>query len=669
MTQPTIASPPVKTDTPLRFPLATYRQVQREVARQLSRVRHATLWLILALLLLSAGAYASVLVPQLMGQIVDLVTGRSARSMWQLSATLLAAAITGAVLSASGFYLVSRLAERVIANLRQDMIGTALGLPTHRVEDAGAGDLVSRSTDDVAELSAAVTETIPTLTTSLFTVVATVIALFALDWQFLVIPVLVAPVYYVAARLYLRKAPRRYADERAAMAERARRVLEAIRGRATVRAYSMEDRMHTEIAGASWSVVLKAVRARTTMLILNVWMLVAEFLMLALALAVGYHLVATDALTVGAVTGAVLMIIRLRGPLNMFMRVLDVVQSGYASLARVVGVVTDPPVPVPDSGVDAPRGHVELRGVGFSYGGSWAVRDIDFTINPGETVAIVGASGAGKTTVAALLAGLLVPDAGEVLVDGHPVSSLSDRERIARLAMVSQEVHLFSGTLRQDMTLANPDASDAELLSALDLVHARSWFDRLPGGLDTVVGARGIQLEPVAAQQLALARVLLLDPAIIIMDEATAEAGSAGAGALEAAAEVVTRDRSALVVAHRLDQASRADTILVMESGQVVEEGSHDQLLARGGSYHRQWSAWTAGRRAEDTGPDPAVADVVAGAVSEGSGPREDHAVAVGVLDHQDPPATPRLRPPVLHPGRGEARGDGVHLIDVDHHG
>ena len=613
MSQSPAAIPPVKTDTALRFPLATFGQVRREVARQLGGVRHAKLWLLVALVLLSVGAYAGVLVPQLMGQIVDLVTGRSQRSMWQLGAGLLGAAVTGAVLSASGFYLVSRLAERVIANLRQDMIGTALGLPTHRVEDAGAGDLVSRSTDDVAELSAAVTETIPTLTTSLFTVIATVIALFALDWQFLVIPVIVAPVYVVAARLYLRKAPRRYAEERAAMAERARRVLEAIRGRATVRAFSMEDRMHTEIAGASWSVVLKAVRARTTMLTLSVWMLVAEFLMLALALAVGYHLVATDALTVGAVTGAVLMIIRLRGPLNMFMRVLDVVQSGYASLARVVGVVTDPPVPVPDSGVDAPRGRVELRDVSFSYGGKWAVRDIDFTIDPGETVAIVGASGAGKTTVAALLAGLLVPDAGEVLVDGHPVSSLSDRERIARLAMVSQEVHLFSGTLRQDMTLAKPGATDAELLTALDLVRARAWFDRLPRGLDTVVGARGIQLEPVAAQQLALARVLLLDPAIIIMDEATAEAGSAGAGALEDAAEVVTRDRSALVVAHRLDQASRAEKILVMDSGRVVEEGSHDELLARGGIYHRQWSAWTAGRRADDTGRDTAEGDAVAG--------------------------------------------------------
>ena len=598
MSAPADPTAPAKDDTALRFPLATLGQVRREVADQLRRVRHATPALVVALILLSLGAWATVMVPQLMGQIVDLVTGVSDRPFWQLGVGLFGAAVTGAVLSACGFYLVSRVAERVIANLRQDMVGTALGLPTHRVEDAGSGDLVSRSTDDVSELSAAVTETVPILTSSVFTLAATVIALSTLDWQFLLVPLVVAPVYYLAARLYLRKAPGRYAEERAAMALRAHRVLEAIRGRATVRAFSMETRMHHQIADASWSVVTKGIRARTTMLILNVWMLVAEFLMLALALIVGYHLVGRGSLTVGALTGAVLMIIRLRGPLNMVMRVLDVVQSGYASLARIVGVVADPPTPVPDVGAGAPLGRVELRGVSFSYGGACAVRDIDFSVEPGQTVAIVGASGAGKTTVAALLAGLRVPDRGEVLVDGHPVSSLSDRERIARLATVSQEVHVFSGTLRQDLTLARPGATDAELLTALDRVHARSWFDRLADGLDTVVGARGIHLDPVAAQQLALARVLLLDPAIVVMDEATAEAGSAGAEALEDAADEVTRDRSAVVVAHRLDQASRADTILVMEAGRIVESGTHDQLVTRDGIYSRLWTAWSAGRHA-----------------------------------------------------------------------
>lgn len=600
----TSTAPASPTSQALRFPLATLGQVRREVGRQLRRISHARRWFLLAVVLLSLGAYATVLVPQLMGQIVDLVLGTGgAAPMWQIGVELVALAVAGAAMSAAGFYLVARLSERVIANLRQDMVGTALGLPTHQVEDAGAGDLVSRATDDVAELSAAVTETLPTLSTSLFSIVATVIALLTLDWHFLLIPVVVTPVYYVAARMYLARAPERYAAERAAMAERARRVLEAIRGRATVRAFSMEDRMHTEIENASWSVVRKGITARTTMLVLNTWTLGIELLMLAIALSVGYYLVSADAVTVGEVTAAVLMIIRLRGPVNMLMRVLDLVQSGYASLTRIVGVVADPPVPVPNIGAGRPQGRVELRDVSFSYGGSWAVRNVNLTINPGETVAIVGASGAGKTTVAALLAGLRVPDEGEVLVDGYPVSQLSDSERIARIATVSQEVHVFSGTLRQDLTLAKPDATDAELRSALDRVHAHAWFDRLPSGLDTVVGSRGLQLEPVAAQQLALARLLLLDPAVVVMDEATAEAGSAGAEALEDAADEVTHGRSALVVAHRLNQVSEADNILVMSHGEIVEQGTHDQLLARSGIYHGLWSAWSAGRRELDADP------------------------------------------------------------------
>lgn len=597
---PPAAAPPAKPDTALRFPLASFGQVRRQVAQQVGRVPRARTALVGALVLLGLGAFAGVLVPQLMGEIVDLVSQQSARPLWQLGVALFVAATVGAVVNALGFFLLSRVVERMIADLRQEMVGTALGLPTHRVEDAGAGDLVSRSTDDVAELSTAVTQTVPILSTSVFTLGATVVALFAVDWHFLLVPLVVTPLYVLAGRRYLSRAPGRYAQERSAMAERARRVLEAIRGRATVRAFSMEERIRAGIGRSSWEVVGRAVRARTTILPLNASMLVGEFLMLALTLGVGFHLVGAGTVTVGAVTGAVLMIIRLRGPLNQLMRVLDVVQSGYASLARIVGVVIDPPVPVPDSGAPAPQGRVELRDVSFSYGGAWAIRDVDLTLTPGETVALVGASGAGKTTVAALLAGLLVPDQGSVLVDGHPVSELSDRERVARLATVSQEVHVFSGTLRQDLALARPDATDVDLLAAIERVHARGWFDRLPDGLDTIVGARGMQVDPVTAQQLALARLLLLDPAIVIMDEATAEAGSAGAGALESAAEEVTRGRTALVVAHRLDQASRADRIAVMDGGRIVEEGTHADLVARSGTYHHLWSAWSAGR--DETG-------------------------------------------------------------------
>ncbi|HHU68640.1 ABC transporter ATP-binding protein [Corynebacterium sp.] len=577
----------------MRFPLADFPQVRREVVRQIARVPGARRQGLIALFLLSLGAAATVAVPWQLGRIVDIVITDG--SLVSAVLGLVAAAVAGAGFSAAGFYLVSKLSERVIAHLREEMVGTALGLPVHRVEDAGTGDLVSRSTDDVAVLSSAVTETVPILSSSIFTILATSVALVSLNWRFLLILVVVTPIYVIASRRYLAVAPERYAAERASMADRARRLLEAIHGRATVRAYRMEEEMHERIRVTSQAVVDHGFSARLTMIVLQVWMSVGEFLILAGGLLVGYLAVQEGSLTVGAVTAAMLMLIRLRGPLMMFMRVLDTVQSGYASLTRIVGVVVDPPAPVEDSGARAPYGEVVMRDVRFSYGGDWAVSDLNLEISPGETVALVGASGAGKTTVAALLAGLRVPEEGSVTVDGVEVSSLSDSERVARLAMISQDVHVFSGTLREDLTLAKPDATDEEILDALARVHA-DWIHELADGLDTEVGARGHQLDPVEAQQLALARILLLDPKVVVMDEATAESGSAGAGDLESAAEEVTRGRSALVVAHRLDQAARADQVLVMEQGEVIECGTHEELVAAGGRYTDLWSAWSKGR-------------------------------------------------------------------------
>lgn len=568
----------------------------RHVAlRHVRQVPKAGRQFILAIILLAAGSVANIYVPIFLGRIVDAVVGEAELSLFRLTIYLVGVAIAGGVLSAAGFYFLSRITERVIANLREDMVGTALGLPTHRVEDAGSGDLVSRSTDDVAELSTAVTETIPVLTTSTFAIITTAAALVTLNWQFIAVVVCALPIYWLAAKMYLKVAPGRYASERAAMANRARRVLEAIHGRETVTAFALEKDMHERINEASEAVRDKAYRARRTMFSLQLWMAAVEFTMLAAGLIVGFYVVRTGDLTVGAVTSAMLMLIRLRGPLMSLMRVLDTIQSGYASLSRIVGVVLDPPKPVPPSGAPEPEGRVVMSNVSFSYGDGWAVEDVSLSIGPGETVALVGASGAGKTTVAALLSGLRVPTSGDVRIDGVEVSQLSDAERVARLAMVAQDVHVFSGTLREDLSLANPAATDEEMLEALERVDAR-FMDNLVDGLDTVVGARGVQLEPVEAQQLALARILLLDPKVVVMDEATAEAGSVGAGHLEAAADEVTKGRAALVVAHRLDQASQADQILVMDNGRIVEQGTHEQLLRLDGRYQKLWAAWQKGR-------------------------------------------------------------------------
>ena len=579
----------------MRFPTASWPQVRKEVGRQLSGVPGARCQAAAALALLTAGAGSNVAIPILLGKIVDAVIAQGA--IVPIGISLVLVAVVSALFSAAGFYVLSRLSERVISALREDMVSTALRLPTHRVEEAGTGDLVSRSTDDVAELSVAVTETVPVLAKSAFAIATTGVALVSLNWQYLLVVGAVAPLYVFAARQYLQRAPQRYTDERAAMAERARRLLEAIRGRKTVRAFGMEDQMHVGIERASAQVVDKGYAARRTMMVLQLWMTVIELVMLVCGLLISFWVVQAGALTVGSVTAAMLLLIRLRGPLMGLMRVIDTVQSGYASLSRIVGVVMDPPRAVPDFGAPAPGGVAELKEVSFSYDdGGWAVQDVNLKLPAGHTVALVGASGAGKTTVAALLAGLRVPAAGTVLVDGVEVSALSDSERVARLAMISQEVHVFSGTLREDLSLAAPQASDAQMEDALQRVGAE-WYARLEEGLDTVIGARGIHLDPVAAQQLALARILLLDPKIVIMDEATAEAGSVGAEALEEAATEVTRRRTALIVAHRLDQAAQADSIAVMANGRVVEQGSHHELLDYGGRYKQLWTAWQKGRQ------------------------------------------------------------------------
>ena len=267
-------------------------------------------------------------------------------------------------------------------------------------------------------------------------------------------------------------------------------------------------------------------------------------------------------------------------------------QSALASLGRIVGVLTagETPKSVPLSGGEASSAHplasggVRISEVDHSYvAGHPVLTGIDLTLVPGERVAIVGASGAGKSTLAALVAGVHTAETGRV-------------ETVGSVMLVTQEVHVFDGTLRDNLTLVRPGADDAALLDALAQVGAKGLIARLPGGLDEPVGAAAVALTPAEAQQIALARVLLADPAIVVLDEATAEAGSSDAGLLEGAAEAATRGRTALVVAHRLTQAASADRVVLMERGRIVERGTHAELVAAEGAYARLWKAWSVDR-------------------------------------------------------------------------
>jgi ATP-binding cassette subfamily C protein len=278
---------------------------------------------------------------------------------------------------------------------------------------------------------------------------------------------------------------------------------------------------------------------------------------------------------------------RLFNPVSTILFTFDEIQAAGASLARLVGVGT---LPVAPSGtVRLDRADLSLRHVSFAYDERVPVlRDITLRVAPGERVALVGSTGAGKTTVASIAAGILRPLSGTAWAGDVPV----DRLAPGVIAIISQEAHVFAGPLIEDVRLARPGAPVEDVINALATVGALEWAESLPSGLRTVVGEGAHPLTAAQAQQLALARLVLLDPPVAILDEATAEAGSSGARALEESAMAATKGRTTLLVAHRLTQAATADRVVVLEHGEVVEEGTHDRLVAAGGRYAELWSAW-----------------------------------------------------------------------------
>lgn len=336
---------------------------------------------------------------------------------------------------------------------------------------------------------------------------------------------------------------------------------------------------------------------------------VAEYLGLSAVLAAGFLLVRADMATIGVASAAALYFVNLFNPINAALFLLDKVQAATASLSRLVGVSDLAPTPLaatsePARGAEPDEAAITITGLGYAYdAGHEALDDVDLAISPGERVALVGATGAGKSTLAKLIAGVHRPTRGSVRVGGLDPANPDTGSR-SGVMLLTQEVHVFAGPLSADLRLVRAEASDGQLRTALDRVGALAWAQALPHGIDTVVGAGGHELTVVQAQQLALARLVLADRPVAILDEATAEAGSAGARTLEQAALRALQGRTGLVVAHRLTQAMAADRVVVLERGRVVEQGSHGELVAAGGRYAQLWAAWSVPR---EQAPAPAT--------------------------------------------------------------
>ncbi|MEV0392052.1 ABC transporter ATP-binding protein [Polymorphospora rubra] len=578
------------------LPIASRAQAVAAV-RRLLRPRRALAAGSLAVL--TAATAVGLLTPPILGHLVDLVTqGRPVDALTLPAVLLVVVALAQGVSTAIGIGMIARLGEGMLAELRERFVERALALPLNRVEQAGSGDLTSRVTGDVEVIAEAVRTALPELVRSVLVIGLTLVSLAVLDYRFFVAALLAAPIQALTVRWYLRHSGPLYAAHRLAVGAQQQQLLETVGGAATVRALRLRDQHVDRVTRRSWSAVELALRAIRLITRFYGRLNLAEYVGLAAVLVAGFLLVRSGAVSIGTATAAALYFHNLFGPVNAALRLVDDAQLAAASLTRLVGVAE---LPAAEEGPARPApvdGALKISDVGYAYRtGHPVVKGVTLEITPGQRVALVGASGAGKTTLAQLVAGIHRPDHGTIMLGGLDLAGLGPAERRRTIAVVTQEVHVFAGPLADDLRLSRMDATEAGLRAALAEVGALDWALALPDGLETVVGDGGHQLSVTQAQQLALARLVLADPKVVILDEATADAGSAGAKVLERAADRALAGRTALVVAHRLTQAATADRIVVLDAGRVVETGTHDELAALpDGRYATLWQAWSGSR-------------------------------------------------------------------------
>lgn len=570
-----------------RLPVANWRQMRSEINDLASSKR----WRIggITILLLIAAASTLVL-PLTIGWIVDTVTGRDESGIpsvfwWQLAA-LAVAAIIGGIVEFFGIVALGRVIDTMVAELREKFMSATLDLPEAEVERVGVGDIVTRAATDTRNVSDELPGILPTLASAIFTIVLTIIGTAAIDWRFGVAFLLAMPLYARALRWYLPAVPPVYGALRSADSTRGERVLTTLTSLPTVTAFRAGPARVGEIRAATWHVARWEVRARIMQNRFFGRINLAEAVCLLLILGCGFLLASRYGTTLGQITAASLLFLQVTGPITMLMFVMDDLQSAAASLARVVGVTRNatPLVPKPASVQRESTVLVHAEKVGFSYRQGHLVLDgIDLTLHSGEHVAVVGSTGSGKTTLARLIAGVREPTDGRIRTTVEP----------NQIAYLSQESRVFSATLRENLSLAAPGASDEALLDALTTVQADSLLASLPDGLDTELGEEGHRITGADTQLLALARLVLHDPAVAILDEATAEADSRNATLLDEATFRALDGRAAIVIAHRLSQARVCNRILVLEKGSVIEEGSHGELLAADGRYADLWKIYS----------------------------------------------------------------------------
>ena len=575
----------------MQLPVAS-TPVVATYARALVRQHRRTLARMLSLYALAA---VMALIPAwVIGEITNFASDHQLTSARiELYVAVLAASSLGCALLT--FFARRRsyvLGETVFAQLREEFLGSVLALPLVEVERAGTGDLLSRTTNDMESLSRTVRFAMPEWLVAILQAVLTFGAMLLVSPLASVASLISIPFLFFSTRYYLRYATPGYRRERISYATTSGSVAETAEGARTVDAYRLGERQAQRIEE---NVRESFYSEMYTLLMRMVWFPTVEG---AFALAVAATLLWSGWLainghvSIGAATTVTLYVVQINDPLDRIVSWLDEIQIGQTSLARLVGVsvVKDDR---PTEGPEPTSETITLEDVHYAYrAGHDVLKGVSLTIRPGERLAIVGPSGAGKSTIGRLLAGIDAPRSGSVRVGEVELSQMPLADLRRHVALVTQEHHIFIGTVRENLALARPEATDEQITAALAAVDALEWVSLLPGGLLSELGTTGTPLTPAQAQQLALARLVLSDPHTLVLDEATALLDPRAARHLERSLHAVLDGRTVIAIAHRLHTAHDADRVCVVVDGAVAELGTHEELVAMDGEYAALWRSW-----------------------------------------------------------------------------
>lgn len=593
-------------------PRGTVRRILSTLAPQRAALAAAACFTLVAVALAALG-------PWVIGLAIDVIFtaeragegGLDAERLGQLVLIICALYLVSALAQYLYERLVSDAAQRAGSTLRRRVQSKISRLPTSAIDGASRGDVLSRVTNDVDNMVRTVSQTLGQCFTACLTAAGVLTMMVIISPVLTLVSVGSVVLAGLLTRVLMKRAQPLFMQQWTHTGELNGQVEEALTGHVLISQYQRRDEVAATFEDTNQAVAGVSHRAQFLSGLVNPIMVLLANLAFVLICVVGVLRVLGGHLTLGAVVAVAQYSHQLSAPLSQISSMVTMMQSGLASAARVFELLDAPEEqdPTPGRRLGRAAGRVDFDAVSFSYGGPEVVKDVSLTVDPGSTVAIVGETGSGKTTLLSLLLRLYDPTRGAVRLDGVDLAEVPRAEVRNQCGVVLQDTWLFEGTIWENIAYGDLGASEEQILRAAQLAMVDDFVRALPEQYDTVIEESGANLSGGQRQLVALARALLRDPAVLLLDEATSWVDARTEAHVQRAIDQGRRGRTAIVVAHRLSTITSADLIVVMDAGRVVEQGSHEELLARGGAYSLLWEGLSAERELVGAGAGPGVQD------------------------------------------------------------